>query len=79
VFFVPAFFLSGLIDPIDTTNLAGAIVSYVMPSTHFVAICRAIFLKGASLVELWRPAVALLVLSAVWISLGVLMFKKRVK
>jgi ABC-2 type transport system permease protein len=79
VFFVPGFFLAGLIDPIDTTDLAGAAVSYVMPSTHFVTVCRAIFLKGATLAEVWQPALALLVLSITWIGLGALTFKKRMR
>jgi ABC-type multidrug transport system permease subunit len=78
VFFVPAFFLSGLTDPIDTTKLVSTIVAYMMPSTHFVTICRALFLKGASLAELWRPSLMLLGLSAVWVTLGGLTFKKQI-
>ncbi|MEA3376242.1 MAG: ABC transporter permease [Chloroflexota bacterium] len=78
IFFVPAFFLSGLTDPIDVTDVASIIVSYVMPSTHFVTICRGLFLKGASLAELWRPSLMLLGLSAVWMALGALTFKKRI-
>jgi ABC-2 type transport system permease protein len=78
VFFVPAFFLSGLTDPIDTTDLLSTIVSYVMPSTHFVTICRALFLKGASLIELWRPTLMLLGLSTIWTGLGALTFKKSI-
>jgi len=77
VFFVPGFFLTGLIDPIDTTDLLGTAISYALPSTHFVTLCRAIFLKGASLAEMWQPALALLILSLVWVGLGTLTFKKR--
>jgi ABC-2 type transport system permease protein len=79
VFFVPGFFLTGLIDPIDTTDLMGTAMAYVMPSTHFVTICRAIFLKGATLTEVWRPGLALLVLSITWVGLGVLTFRKRMR
>jgi ABC-2 type transport system permease protein len=78
VFFVPVFFLSGLTEPIDTTALASTIVSYLMPSTHFVTICRALFLKGASLAQLWRPSLMLLGLSLVWMTVGGLTFKKRI-
>jgi ABC-2 type transport system permease protein len=78
VFFVPGFFLAGLIDPIDTTDLAGTIVSYILPSSHFVTICRAIFLKGANLGEIWRSALALLILSIAWVTLGTLTFRKRI-
>ena len=79
VFFVPGFFLAGLIDPIDTTDLLGTAVSYALPSTHFVTLCRAIFLKGASLAEMWQPALALLILALVWVGLGTLTFKKRMR
>ncbi len=79
VFFIPGFFLAGLIDPIDTTNLLGTTVSYLMPSTHFVTICRGLFLKGATLTELWQPTLALLILSIAWTGLGALTFKKRIQ
>jgi ABC-type multidrug transport system permease subunit len=78
VFFVPGFFLAGLIDPIDTTDLFGTAISHVLPSTHFVTICRALFLKGALLAEMWQPALALLGLSIAWMGLGALTFKKRI-
>jgi len=79
IFFVPGFFLTGMMDPIDTTDLLGSAISYILPATHFVTICRAIFLKGATLAEMCRPAVALLILSAVWVGLGAITFKKRVR
>ena len=78
VFFVPGFFLAGLVDPIDATDLASTAMSYVLPSTHFVTICRAIFLKGATLAEVWRPALALLLLSVIWTIMGIRVFKKRI-
>ena len=70
--------MAGLIDPIDTTDLASTATSYVLPSTHFVTICRAIFLKGANLAEVWQPALALLLLSIMWTILGIRVFKKRI-
>ena len=79
VFFVPGFFLTGMIDPIDTTDWVSAAISYALPSTHFVTICRAIFLKGASLAEMWQPALILLALSIAWVGLGTLTFKKRIR
>jgi ABC-2 type transport system permease protein len=79
VFFVPGFFLAGLVDPIDTTNLVSTVFSYALPATHFVTICRALFIKGAAPGEVWQPALALLALSAIWIGLSVLTFKKRTR
>jgi ABC-2 type transport system permease protein len=77
VFFVPGFFLAGLIDPIDPTSPVGSSMSYLLPVTHFVVICRALFLKGASLAAMWRPVAALLALATGWMTLSVLTFKKR--
>jgi len=79
IFFVPGFFLTGMMDPIDTTDLLGSAISYALPSTHFVTICRAVFLKGATLAEMYRPALWLLTLSAIWMGLGAMTFKKRVR
>ena len=78
IFFVPAFFLSGLTEPIDTTKVASTIISYLLPSTHFVTICRALFLKGATLADVWRPAAMLLGLSTAWMALGGFTFRKRI-
>jgi ABC-2 type transport system permease protein len=77
VFFVPGFFLAGVVDPIDTTNIASTGVSHILPVTHFVTICRAIFVKGATLGEIWPSVAGLLGIAAVWIGLGALTFKKR--
>jgi ABC-2 type transport system permease protein len=79
VFFVPGFFLAGLIDPIDRTSVISTAMSSLLPITHFVTISRALFIKGAGLAEVWRPALALLGLSAGWMGLGALTFKKRVR
>ena len=77
VFFVPGFFLAGLIDPIDTTQIMSTGISHILPTTHFVTICRAIFVKGATLGEIWSSGVGLLGIAAVWTGLGALSFKKR--
>jgi ABC-2 type transport system permease protein len=77
IFFVPGFFLAGLIDPIDTTSLFSTGMSYILPATHFVTICRAIFIKGAILAELWPSILALLGIAAAWLGLGAWTFKKR--
>jgi ABC-type multidrug transport system permease subunit len=78
VFFVPGFFLAGLIDPIDTTNLASAAFSYVLPSTHFVTISRALFLKGSGLADVWKPTLALLAQAVAWAGMGILLFRKKI-
>jgi ribosome-dependent ATPase len=78
VFIVPSFFLSGLISPVGTESLRSMLTSYVLPSTHFVAISRAVFLKGLGLAGLRAPALILVGMGAGAVVLGYLLFKKRV-
>jgi ABC-2 type transport system permease protein len=78
VFVVPSFFLAGLITPISTESLGSRLTSLVLPSTHFVEISRAVFLKGLGLATLARPALVLLGMGVGAIVLGLLFFKKKV-
>ncbi len=77
-FFLPSFFISGLTQPINTTSLTSMLTSMPVPQTHFIAIARAIFLKGLGWDGLWEPALALVVLGSIMFTAGMLLFKKKV-
>ena len=77
VIFIPSFFLSGLLLPVDRTSRWAQISSLVLPATHFISICRALFPKGSNLVDL-RPSVTKLVtMGGGLLVLNVLLFRKR--
>ncbi len=78
VFFVPGFFLSGLILPVNTATLRATILSYSLPTTHFVAITRGIFLKGATLTDLAFPAFLLALTAVISLGLSLITFRKQV-
>lgn len=78
VFFVPSFFVSGLILPVDTDSWAGQVTAYSLPTTHFITICRNIFLKGSEVGDLRQPILALASLGSTAVTLSVLLFKKRI-
>jgi len=78
VSFVPSFFISGLITPVDTSSTSSLVMSYSLPATHFTAIARGVFLKGLRLPQLWQPALALLGMGASALTFSILLFKKRV-
>ncbi len=59
IFFVPSFFMAGLILPIADAPVS-RIMSYALPTTHFVIISRAVFLKGLGPIALWKPALTLM-------------------
>jgi ABC-type multidrug transport system permease subunit len=78
IFIVPSFFLAGLISPVSSGSPASMLTSYAMPSTHFVEISRAVFLKGLGLDQMLRPAIVLLGMGLGALAIGLLKFQKKV-
>ncbi len=77
VLFVPSMFLSGLIEPVDRTSLIAQIQANFLPTTHFVTISRAVFLKGVGLIAVWPSALILAAMGMVYLALTIKLFKKR--
>jgi ABC-type multidrug transport system permease subunit len=77
IFFVPSFFLAGLIDPIDQQSRVAVALSLPLPATHYIAITRGIFLKGVGLETLLRPGLILLLMGLSALLLSALLFKKK--
>lgn len=78
VFFIPGFFVCGLLLPIDTTSTASVLTAYSLPTTHFMTIARGVFLKGLGVAELRLPAELLGLQAIVSLTLGLALFRKRV-
>ncbi|CAG0934911.1 Ribosome-associated ATPase [Thermoflexales bacterium] len=78
VFFIPSFFLTGLIVPIDTSSPAMAVVSGVLPASHYVVLARGVFLKGLPLVEFAGPIALLIIIGTATLTLSLAVFKKRI-
>jgi len=76
VFFVPSFFISGLILPIADEPVARAF-AYALPTTHFIVLCRSLFLKGLGVLALWKPASILLGIGIASQAAGLILFKKK--
>jgi ABC-2 type transport system permease protein len=77
VFFVPSFFLAGLIDPIDRYSLRAVLLSLPLPATHYIAITRGLFLKGAGIDGLVQPFLLLLGMGLIALLVSTAMFRKR--
>jgi ABC-2 type transport system permease protein len=77
IFFFSGFFMSGLLIPFSLMGPILQLESLIFPTTHFVIISRSIFIKGADLASLQGFVIALLVVGAIFFSLTVLMFKKK--
>src|SRR5512139_2336897 len=78
VFFIPSFFLTGLIVPIDTSSPVMAVISGSLPATHYMLLARGVFLKGLPLTEFSGPIALLLVIGVTTLALSLAVFKKRI-
>jgi ABC-2 type transport system permease protein len=76
VFFVPSFFIAGLLRPVAEEPLARA-VAHLLPSTHFIRISRSLFLKGLGVSALRAPALALLAIGLTSQILSLAFFRKK--
>lgn len=76
IFFVPSFFLTGLITPILKQGVR-RLTSDVLPGTHFVQIARGVFVKGLGITHLVRPIIILALMCGVGTVIALLTFRKR--
>jgi len=76
---LPTFILSGFIFPIESMPLPLQGVSYVIPTTHFLIILRAILLKGVGAGAVWPHTVVLIVFALIVIAISVRRFETRMK
>jgi ABC-2 type transport system permease protein len=79
IFFVPSFFLTGVILPVDTRSAVSQIVSALLPATHFVTVTRGVFLKASGVSQLLQQLLALVMLGIVPFVLSLLTFRKQVE
>jgi ABC-2 type transport system permease protein len=77
IFLFSGFFMSGLLIPFSLMGPMLKMEAFMFPTTHFVIISRSILVKGAGLPALQGFVLALLGLGAIFFTLSVLMFKKK--
>jgi len=75
---VPSILLSGLIFPLEAIPEYIRPISYVIPFTYFVEIIRGLLIKHTLLIDLLYGYLALFSFVVLFVSLSILMFKKRI-
>jgi len=70
--------MSGLFTPVDSMAPWVQTVTMINPVRHFVAISRAILMKGAGLAEIAQPFLILVASAAVVLTVAVRQHRKRV-
>jgi ABC-2 type transport system permease protein len=75
--FLPSILLSGFMFPFAGMPQVVQWLAEALPLTHFLRLIRGIMLRGADLAEMWREVLALLVFTALMMTLAILRFRKR--
>lgn len=78
VVLIPAIILSGLMLPRDSMPWVTYAFGELLPVTHFLEITRGIILKGVGAANMWPSIWPLIVLSVVYFTASVLVFRKRI-
>lgn len=77
-FFIMIFILmSGLLTPIDSMPEWAQKFTLVLPPRYFVEILRSVYLKGASMAELWLSYAALGIFALIFNGLAAATYKKQ--
>lgn len=77
-FILPSVFFSGFIFPRETMPAIFYGIGAVMPTTYFIALMRAIILRGAVFTEYWRSLAILCLMSVALFCFCALRFRKKI-
>src|SRR5262249_51768815 len=76
---LPAVQFSGMFVPVSSLKGGAWLAGKIFPSTYFQAISVGTFTKALGITSLWRPIVALVVISIVYFALSAILLKKQEK
>ncbi len=74
---LPTTLLSGFIFPIENMPKILQYLTLIMPPRWFIVIIKAVMLKGAGLLSVWKETLILVGMIATLLSISILTFKKR--
>lgn len=77
-FILPSVFFSGFIFPRETMPAIFYWLGAIIPTTYFIALMRAIILRGATLPEYWQSLVILSVMAVLLFCVCALRFRKKI-
>src|SRR5881296_2328641 len=78
VFLLPSVFFSGFIFPRETMPWIFYALGALFPTTYFIALMRAIILRGANLLEYWPNLAILILMSILLFAFCALRFRRKI-
>jgi drug efflux transport system permease protein len=79
IFFLPAIILSGFLYPVETMPAGFQYLTWINPLRHFLDVVRGIFLKGATLIDVWPSVAILLIMSVLGLVFATRRFKRAIE
>ncbi|MEY2492213.1 MAG: drug efflux transport system permease protein, partial [Verrucomicrobiota bacterium] len=77
-FILPSVFFSGFIFPRETMPWIFRALGSIIPTTYFIALSRAIILRGAHFLEYWPNLAILIAMAVVLFCICALRFRKKI-
>jgi len=77
IYMIPAVLLSGYATPVANMPVGLQWLTQTNPITHFIVICKAIFLKDAVSSDIWAHTWPLILIAIVTLSCGTWLFNRR--
>ena len=77
IYMIPAVLLSGYATPVANMPIGLQWLTQTNPITHFIIICKAVFLKDAPLSDIWAHTWPLILIAIVTLSCGTWLFNRR--
>jgi len=77
-FILPSVFFSGFIFPRETMPWIFRAIGSIIPTTYFIALSRAIILRGAHFLEYWPNLAILIVMAIALFCICSLRFRKKI-
>src|SRR5204863_7730674 len=77
-FILPSVFFSGFIFPRETMPWIFYAIGAIIPTTYFIALARAIILRGAYFFEYWPNLVILSIMAVALFCFCALRFRKKI-
>jgi ABC-2 type transport system permease protein len=77
-FILPSVFFSGFIFPRETMPWIFYALGSIIPTTYFIALSRAIILRGAHFFEYWQNLAILIAMSIALFCICALRFRKKI-
>ncbi|MDE5969257.1 MAG: ABC transporter permease [Muribaculaceae bacterium] len=69
--------MGGLFTPIASMPSWAQLITYIIPPRYFIEIMRSVYLKGASIIELWQQYSALAIFAIGLLSISAVTYKKK--